>query len=457
MTLQGFNPATGELIWEGEITRDIDSKINCAKKAFFSWSKTSLQERIHYLEIYAKRLSENVHLPEAISRATGKPLWESKNEVKAMIEKVPLSIEAYQERCSQKQISSELSTQFRPYGVVAVFGPYNFPGHLPNGHIIPALLAGNTVIFKPSELTPSIGEHIKEAFSHLPMGVLELVQGGPGAGKILAASSVDGIYFTGSAKTGALLQEHKGKILALEMGGNNPLVISKIKDTSAAAYMTIQSAFLTTGQRCSAARRLILTPECPLDFIDVLLAQMHKLAIGAYNDPQEPFMGPLINVKATEQLLKAQEELHQKGATLLSPLKQIKPGLPFVTPALIDVTNVETSDVEYFGPFLQLIRASSFQEALQEANNTSYGLTAGLFSDSNEEWEIFYPQIRSGLINWNTPLTGASSKAPFGGLGMSGNYRPSGYLAADYCSYPVTLRQVPHLKFPPSLTQGIKL
>lgn len=453
MTLQSFNPATGALIWEGAVTTDIGAVVEKGKKAFGKWADTPLDERIAYLENYAKRLSQTIGFAEAISKETGKPLWESKTEVKAMIDKIPVSIAAYRERCGSKQNAPLLSTQFRPHGAVAVYGPYNFPGHLPNGHIVPALLAGNTVIFKPSELTPLVGELIKEALSELPEGVFQLVQGGPEIGKALAASDPDGIFFTGSAKTGALLKQQTEKILALEMGGNNPLVISKISAIKAAAYLTILSAFLTTGQRCSAARRLILTSECPKQFLPELIEQIDKLIIGAYTETPEPFMGPLINMKALEHLLEAQKNL--KGATVLYPMKQLKPNLPFVTPALIDVTNVANRpDEEYFGPFLQVIRVPSLKEAVQEANRTAYGLTAALFSDSQDEWDFFFPQVKAGIINWNAPLTGASGKAPFGGLGKSGNFRPSGYLAADYCSYPIASLQIPELKLPQDINPG---
>jgi succinylglutamic semialdehyde dehydrogenase len=455
--MQSFNPATGDLIWEGEITSksEIAKKIETAKKSFDSWSKTHLETRVGFLEEYARQLEIHKNeIAEAISKETGKPLWEAKNEVAAMIAKIPISIEAYHLRCT-----SSKGVEFRPHGPVAVLGPFNFPGHLPNGHIVPALLAGNTVLFKPSEQTPSIGEWIAKAFSHLPSGVFQLVQGGAEAGVTLTSSKdIKGVFFTGSAGVGQSLQQQNipGRILALEMGGNNPLVISKIHDIKAAAYTTIQSAFLTTGQRCSCARRLILTPDCPKDFIPELIRQMKNIKIGAYNDSPEPFMGPLINEKAAEKLLLAQAELKAAGAKLLHPMAHLKGA--FVSPALIDVTSISNrKDEEYFGPFLQLIYCNSFADALAEANNTAFGLSAGLLSDSEEEWQQFYPSIRAGVINWNTPLTGASSKAPFGGLGKSGNFRPSASLAADYCSYPVASMQKEHLNIPSSLTPGISL
>lgn len=462
--MKSYNPANGELVWEGNADSplEIESKIASALKALPEWSSKSIEERIAFLNRYEEQLKKNKDiLALAISKETGKPLWESKTEVDAMIGKIPLSIQSFLERCENKesvQGQFKLFTSYRPHGVVAVFGPFNFPGHLPNGHIVPALLAGNVVIFKPSELTPSIGALIQQ-YLELPEGVFQVIQGGPDAGKQLADSpDIKGIFFTGSAHVGQILKEQNlknpGRILALEMGGNNPLIISKIQDVKAAAYLTIQSAFITSGQRCSAARRLILTKECPKEFLQELTHQIESIKIGSYDE--EPFMGPVIHLEAAKKLLEAQKELLTRGAKSIYPMRQLKEGIPFVTPALLDVTEVQNiADEELFGPFLQIYQVSKLSDAIKIANSTAYGLSAGLFSDSEDEWRLFYNSIKAGIINWNAPLTGASSKAPFGGIGKSGNYRPSAYLAADYCSYPIASMQKPALEMPATLTPGI--
>lgn len=443
-------------------------EVERAKKAFPLWSSLSLAERMEFLGQYKDYLiARKEGLALTISEETGKPLWESKTEVEAMIGKIAISHQAYLERCPTKEDplgDSKLLTRFRPYGTVAVFGPFNFPGHLPNGHIVPSLIAGNTVIFKPSELTPKTGDAIKECLAHLPEGVFQVVQGGPELGKkLVTCESLDGIYFTGSAATGMQIKETlratPGKILALEMGGNNPLVVSHVDDLQAAAYITIQSSFLTSGQRCSSARRLIL-PKTPSrePFLAELIRQIKNIKIGPYTAIPEPFMGPVIHNKAADQLLAAQEELIKQGAAPLLVMKRLEKDLPFVTPALIDVTNVQNlPDVEYFGPFLQVLFVDDIHQAIQVANQTKFGLTAGLLSRSEEEWKLFYPAIKAGVINWNTPITGASSKAPFGGLKDSGNLRPSAYLAADYCSYPVATLERAKLSLPESLPPGITL
>lgn len=467
---ESINPATGGQVWKGceASAKEIRESIHEAEAAFPAWASKPFESRAEILCQYAKVLESRKELIALrISEETGKPLWESKLEVSAMVAKIPISIEAYQHRCAPISYPYEggsLTAIFRPHGVVAVFGPFNFPGHLPNGHIVPALLAGNAVIFKPSELTPLVGETLKNCFSEagLPQGLFHVVQGGPKVGSALALSEkIKGIFFTGSARVGEMLesQTHPGRILALEMGGNNPLVVSELRQIKEAAYLTIQSAYLTTGQRCTAARRLILAPGCPKEeFIEELKKQVRSLKIGAYDSADEPFMGPLISLKAANELRQAESLLVEKGAKILINSEQLMPGLPFLSPSLLDVTGVhEREDCEYFGPLLQLIETPSLTAAIQEANNTAYGLSAGLLSESKEEWEQFSHQIRAGIINWNSPLTGASSKLPFGGIGKSGNFRPSALLAADYCSYPIASTEFPHLSLPKSLTPGITL
>lgn len=353
----------------------------------------------------------------------------------------------------------------RPHGVVAVFGPFNFPGHLPNGHIVPALLAGNTVVFKPSELTPLVAQKTVACWqaAGLPPGVINLIQGGRETGSSLAAHpAIDGLFFTGSPATGKALHRQfagqPGKILALEMGGNNPLVVYGVSDLEAAAYHTIQSAFLSAGQRCTCARRLIVPEGAEGDrYIERLCQMMGTLRIGPYTDCPEPFMGPMINNQAAERLLDTQASLVAKGGKALVPMRRLKEGLPFLSPGLMEVTAViERPDVEAFGPLLQLIRCEDFSAAIEEANRTAYGLSAGLFSDYAELFDTFYRQIRAGIVNWNRPLTGASSAAPFGGVGDSGNHRPSAYYAADYCAYPVASLEADQLTLPATLSPGIE-
>lgn len=466
------NPASGEIVWEGKESAptQVNEAISNATKAFHHWSLLPIDERTNYLIKFSECLKEAQYsLAEAFSKETGKPLWDSLNEVNAMVGKVQISLESYGKRCSaliKNQSSGRLITRHRPHGVVAVFGPYNFPGHLPNGHIIPALLAGNTVVFKPSELTPYSAEKMIECWEkvNLPPGVLNVVQGGHVTGEALYRhKGIQGLFFTGSCQTGLLLSSFfandPSKILALEMGGNNPLIIDEIDDVKAACYYTIQSAFLTAGQRCTCARRLILceSPQTK-DFLTQLITMIHSLSIGPFTEIPEPFMGPVISETHALRLLDFQKELIAKGGIPLVEMRHMKEGTGFVTPGLIDVTTVkERFDGEIFGPLLQVIRTTTFAEAIEEANNTKFGLSAGLFSNNHEHYQEFLHKIKAGIINWNAPLTGASSAAPFGGIKGSGNHRPSAFYAADYCSYPTASIELTELKIPPLLTPGVIL
>lgn len=454
---QSHNPATQEVVWEGYATtpQNVDKAVEAARKT--EWASRTVQERIGYLESFRTNLNKaSEKVAEAISQETGKPLWESRTEVQAMINKIALSIEAYQMRCSDILHAHSIA-RHKPHGVVAVFGPFNFPGHLPNGHIVPALLAGNTVIFKPSELTPRVAELTVQCWADLPPGVLQLVQGGRATGAALASHpDLTGLFFTGSLATGQIFAKQfpPEKILALELGGNNPLVVSGVNDLEAAALITLQSAFLTSGQRCTCARRLILleNPEAE-KFLECLKQWMGRIRVGAYTEQPEPFMGPLITLQAAQKMVEAQRNLKSSGGKVLIEMQQKG---AFLTPGLIDVTEVrERPDVEYFGPFLQLIRVKDMPAAFQEANRTRYGLCAGLLSDSEEEYRLFYKSVKAGVINWNSPLTGASSALPFGGIKQSGNHRPSAFYAADYCSYPVASMETGKLEkiMPPGLAE----
>ncbi len=461
-----LNPSTGEMVWTGPSATpaDIDAAIVVARAAQSSWAARPLEERAAVLRAFAQQLSEHKSaLAEIISHEVGKPRWEALTEVGAMIGKIEISIAAHAQRCGEFSSSIGI-TRFKPHGVVAVLGPFNFPGHLPNGHIAPALLAGNTVVFKPSELAPAVAENVAECWkaAGLPAGVLNVVQGGRDVGARLAAHlGINALFFTGSARAGAALSElfaaTPERLLALEMGGNNPLVVHRASAVRAAVALTIQSAYLTAGQRCTCARRLIVPSGAAGDaFLDALVAAIAQIRVGAPSDEPEPFMGPVISAAAATGLLAAQQKLIDKGATPLVLAQALRPGTGLLSPGLIDVTALtQRTDEEFFGPLLQVIRVPDFAAAIREANHTAFGLAAGLISDDAALYTEFRRDVRAGIINWNQQLTGASSAAPFGGVGRSGNHRPSAFFAADYCSYPVASIEVPELKMPEQLPPGL--
>ncbi|SDU15974.1 succinylglutamic semialdehyde dehydrogenase [Pseudomonas pohangensis] len=470
--LQSLNPFSQEVIWSGcaATAAQVDSAVQAARKAFPDWARQSLEQRISILERFAATLKSRAdELAGLIGEETGKPLWESATEVTSMVNKVAIAVQSYHERTGVKSAPLADATavlRHKPHGVVAVFGPYNFPGHLPNGHIVPALLAGNCVLFKPSELTPKVAEFTVKCWieAGLPAGVLNLLQGARETGVALAANAgIDGLFFTGSSGTGNQLHQQFGgrpeKILALEMGGNNPLLVEQVEDVEAAVYTIIQSAFISAGQRCTCARRLLVPQGAWGDALLVrLVAVASAIKVGAYDAQPAPFMGTLISLPAVRQLLKAQQQLQASGASVLLEMTQPLASAALLTPGIIDVTAVAgRNDEEFFGPLLQVIRYADFAAGMAEANNTRFGLAAGLLSDSPERYQQFLLESRAGIVNWNKQLTGAASSAPFGGIGASGNHRASAYYAADYCAYPVASLETEKLSLPATLTPGVSL
>jgi succinylglutamic semialdehyde dehydrogenase len=466
------DPATGEVLWAGASAdaADVDAACAAARRAAEGWGALVFSEREAAVRRFGQELERaREPLAQAIARETGKVLWDARGEVTAMANKIDISVRAGQARPGVSETAAPTGNsvvRHRPHGVVAVFGPYNFPGHLPNGHIVPALLAGNTVVFKPSELTPLVAEETLKLWerSGLPPGVLNLVPGERAAGAALAAHpELDGLFFTGSPRVGHLLHrqfaDHPGKILALEMGGNNPLVVGAVADTRAGVHEIVQSAFLSSGQRCTCARRLFVPRGAAGDtLVDALAAATAAIRVGAWNDEPAPFMGPLISPAAADTLLAAQRRLRELGGSVVVESRRLERGPAFVSPGIVDVTAVrELPDEEYFGPLLSLVRTGSLDDAIRQANATRYGLSAGLLSDRREDWELFFRKIRAGVVNWNRQTTGASSAAPFGGVGASGNHRASAYYAADYCAYPVASVEVPKLQVPATLSPGLTL
>src|SRR5438874_653506 len=306
VTLTSTDPATGEEIWSGEIG-DAAAEVAVARAALPAWAAHSPGYRIEAVRRFANVVRrKEAEFAELIARETGKPLWEARTEVAAVVNKVDISVDAYAERTPQRKLDAALgnrvAVRHKPHGVLAVLGPYNFPAHLPNGHIVPALIAGNAVVFKPSEKTPAVGEFLVRCFHEatIPDGVVRLLIGGPDQARALAGQpGIDGLLFTGSARAGMALHkqfaEAPHKILALELGGNNPLVIWGDKDIEAAAMIAVQAAYLSAGQRCTAARRLIIEDGKHEPLLDAIQKLIDRIIVDhPFADPQ-PFMGPVID------------------------------------------------------------------------------------------------------------------------------------------------------------------
>jgi succinylglutamic semialdehyde dehydrogenase len=465
-------------VWAGHAATagEVEAAVAAAREVAGAWAAAAHGDRVTLVQAVGEQYrGRRDELAAAISADTGKPPWEARSEVDAMIAKVAISVEACERRTTRAGDASgagnappgdgvTLATRYKPHGVVAVLGPFNMPGHLPNGHLIPAVLAGNAAVFKPSERAPRVAEVMAEAWhaAGAPAGVFNLVQGGAQTGIDLASHpGIDGLFFTGSYAVGLALSrmfaERPGAVLALEMGGNNPLVVHDCADLDAAAYLAILSAYITAGQRCSCARRLIV-PSGPQGdaFVERLVNMIGRIRAGLPDDDPEPFMGPVISAPAAEKLLQAQARLVERGGRTIVEMKASPRSPALLSPGLIDVTAVaQREDEELFGPILQLIRVPDFDAAIREANDTRYGLTAGLLSDRRDLYDRFYRDVRAGVVNWNRQLTGSSSRLPFGGVGRSGNHRPSAYIAAGYCANPVAAMESERVVMPKQLSPGI--
>jgi len=464
------NPSNNQIIWTGNCStpQEIDVAIVAAHEAFASWSKLDVEKRISYLQSFVDVLKvRKADLATKISIEIGKPQWEALTEIGAMIGKIDPTIQAYRERNivkTRQQPNGTSITRFRPHGIVAVIGPFNFPGHMPNGHIMPALLAGNSVILKPSEYAPAFTEQMIDCWNNagLPPGVISLLQGDGTVGQYLCKhDDINGIFFTGSRHVGEAIRTTTSveKIVALEMGGNSPLIVWDASNINAAVFATIQSAFITSGQRCSSARRLIIpNNNFGETFISKLVESCRQIHVGRPDEEPEPYMGPLRLPAFVDRLLSEQERLISNGAQSLLKAEPLEIGPSFVTPGIIDVTQVnQRNDEEIIGPLLRVIRVDDFESALVEANSTKYGLAAGIFTEDATLYNRFQDTIKAGIINWNQQLTGASGWAPFGGIKQSGNYRPSAYFATDYCVYSTASMEMEQLSLPDKLPSGLIL
>jgi succinylglutamic semialdehyde dehydrogenase len=464
-----FRPLSGEeittrdpaqpsrVVWQGSpVPAHAEDAVAAARRALPAWSGLPLDDRRAHLERWRETCVRNAaRLAAAIAREIGKVRWEAELEAKIVAEKVTITLE---DRVLARVAGFEVAAgagktgicRFKPHGVMAVLGPYNFPAHLPNGHIVPALLLGNTIVFKPSEKGASVGQLLAELAleAGFPAGVFNVVQGGGAiASRLASHPGVDGVLFTGSFPVGRRILERNldtpGRLIALEMGGSNPAVVTAKADLRRAAIECVRAAFATTGQRCTCTRRIIVEEGVADRFIPMVLRLASNLVIAAADDGVPAFMGPLVTAEARDSVLRAQAAIAARGRLLLEASPLDRDGY-FLSPGAVEVPAFAQGrgdegghEEEIFGPFVQFARARDLDDAIVQANATQFGLAASLFSSDPSEWSRFFAECRAGCINWNTGTAGASSKLPFGGLGRSGNHRPAGAFAVDACAYPV--------------------
>lgn len=450
---------TSDILCEVLSSEDhVDEAILSAKKAYTSWSELGFKERADQLmKLKALYQTYKKELAQIISRETGKPLWESQTEAQSMISKIDITLNRSMQLIKDQFVEGlppniKAITSYKTRGVMVVLGPYNFPGHLPNGSIIPALAVGNTVIFKPSEQTPLTGQFMADLFHQagFPQGVFNLVQGDGRIGqKLVKHSDIDGVLFTGSYKTGLKIKkdtiEHYWKNLALEMGGKNVSLVWKDAILDKAVYECIVGAFSTAGQRCSCSSRILVHKDLSETFIEKFLKVAQNLSIGHWS--RDVFMGPLVSQQALEKYFYFQKIAKQEKAQALLEAQKLSREYfdsqfsgHYVTPSVHLVKSSKESvyqKSEIFGPDVAISIVDDIDEALAINNSTGYGLVMSIFTQDERLYKKSCRQAKVGLLNWNRSTVGANSQMPFGGLGKSGNGNPSGHFAVYYCTTPL--------------------
>jgi 1-pyrroline-5-carboxylate dehydrogenase len=389
--------------------------VEAARAAAPGWASTEYGERCRLLRVVADGIGErHMELAALASLETGKSRTESILEVQEAID----LIEAYAGHMEENEGYTRPLNSFvegernadvlRPYGVFAVISPFNFPVALSVGMFSSALIAGNTVVFKPSEETPSTGAVLGEVVqgAGLPAGVFNLVHGGPATGRALVEAQVDGVAFTGSAEVGREIARRMqdgpyARPALTEMGGKNPAIVTASADLDAAAEGVARSAFGLSGQKCSACSRAIVVDSVYEEFVEKLAARARELQLG---DPSDPgvFVGPVINEGSVERYERSVAAAEREGRVAAGGGTPDLPG-HFVEPTVVSDLPLghELEREELFLPFVTVTRVGSLDEALAEANAPVYGLTAAIFTGDQAEKERFLAEIEAGVVYVN--------------------------------------------------------
>ncbi|MFO0596708.1 MAG: aldehyde dehydrogenase family protein [Myxococcaceae bacterium] len=471
-TLVTFSPADlDDRVLEVPWARSqVDAAVDAARTAFPAWRKLGQAARAELLKKYQAALKARLdELTKAISREIGKPLWEAKTEVQAMVTKVDVSLgeaTAFTRDHRIDDLPGEI--RHRPHGVVAVLGPFNFPGHLPNGQIVPALLMGNTVVFKPSDKGPLTAALMAQCFADagFPPGVFNVVQGAvPVAQHLSTHPGVDAILFTGSVPVGqqivAANAHRPGVLIALELGGKNASLVFDDVDLERAVREIAFSGFATSGQRCTATSRVYVTKGIAAQFIDRLAAAARSVKVGHPAD-EGVFMGPVISEGTRRALIDAQKKAVGAGFEAVVPggIAEARTRGHYVRPAVHvargSVQHVAGyTDTELFAPDLAVVTVADADEAIALANETPFGLSAAVFTRSAELFERAADALRVGVLHWNRSSAGASGRLPFSGVKASGNHRPAGVLMGTSCVYPMGVLLPPKAETPLPSWPGI--
>lgn len=424
---------------------DVAKAIEAAQAAVSIWSKSTPQQRFDVLDfIGAEILARKQELGTLLAREEGKILPEAIGEVTraGYIFKF-FAGEAL--RIGGQAIASvrpgmEVITSREAVGVVGLITPWNFPIAIPAWKSAPALACGNAVVLKPSEITPACAWALAEIISRsgLPKGAFNLVMGDGVAGKALVENpAVDAISFTGSTGTGQLIAQHCAlslKKYQLEMGGKNPLIILDDADMDIALECTINGAFYSTGQRCTASSRTIVTEQCYAAFRAALIERTGELRVGPALDAASQ-IGPAVDQRQLEKNLDYIVIGKEEGGQILVGGERLSGAGYFFSPAVIENQNPQArlNQEEVFGPVTTLIMVKNFEEAMQVANATPYGLSGGICTKSLKYATQFRREMQAGMVMVNAPTAGVDYHVPFGGSKASSfGPREQGGMAMEF-------------------------
>ena len=441
-----------ELWRAGVFYEHVEKVIDSASKGFESWRKLSFEQRVQYLKKYQEIVrARKDEIAMALALEVGKPLWEAKTEAAALDSKVTVTITDSLERIKQETIKDVMPkidghVVYKPLGPCFVIGPFNFPCHLANGQILAALLAGNSIIFKPSEKTIYSAQIMIECFHQagFPDGVINFINGtGYTAGKITGDSRIRGVFFTGSKGVGLKILENTykdlGKLVALELGGKNSTIIHHDTHIPHALPELLRACFLTTGQRCTSTSMILVHKKIEQEFISQFKALTERIKVGHPTKSQDPFMGPLIDEHAEKLYFNFCQFGKDEGAEELISPKKLDVGYEgyYVSPSIhyAKKPNLKGKFIqeEIFGPSCFFVPYDDIEEAIAIANSTEYGLAASVFTRDPEIYKLFLRDMDSGLINLNRSTVGATAKLPFGGVKSSGNHHPAAVSMIDHC------------------------
>lgn len=466
--IKRFSPSdNSNLLWSLPVDyAHVDCVLESAVRGFKTWRNTPLSKRIEILKNYQTQLKlRSDEIAIAISHEVGKPLWESKTEVQSLIGKVDVTINDSLPRILTKNIENILpdtkgSVHFKPIGPCLIIGPFNFPCHLANGQILSALIAGNSIIFKPSEKACYSAQIMFEclANSGFEPGVINLIQGdGETARRLLKCREIKGVFFTGSKDVGIKILESTysdlSKLVCLELGGKNTAIVDETANLDFAIEELIKGSFLTAGQRCTSTAIVAIHNSIAQKFIEQFHSIAKKIIVDHPIDHvATPFMGPLIDQRALDQYLLFMGMAKREGIEEIMRGKHLEKKYKgyYVSPSIHLTDSFQKSShflsSEIFGPNCTFITYSDFDEAIAIANSTEYGLAASVFTSKQERFDHAVSNIDSGLVNLNRSTVGASAKLPFGGVKNSGNYRPAALTTIDACVYQTATLEINNLQ-----------